>query len=79
MSEQRIVAGGNHTFPPGTVNHAMAIENRHNVQGPIQYQIGLQPQVTVPVGPNEPSITIDARGLQLTVWNGLPNSVYCVW
>lgn len=78
--ETRIGTGQHYTFAPGQVNENMTIENRHNVRGNLLYQIGNQPQVTVPIESNQDDTVIPGvNGLQLQVINNLPNSIYCIY
>ncbi|WP_422091172.1 hypothetical protein [Tenacibaculum ovolyticum] len=77
--ETRINAGANATFTPEQVTRKMLIENRHNVEGNIQYRIGIAPIVTVQVKPNEPPIEINHPSSDLIIWNNLANSIYCIY
>lgn len=79
MPEQRIDAGAAHVFPAEILDDRLDLQNRHGVAGDIQYQIGAQPAVTVPIADNGEYEIRNIRGLQLTVTNNLPNSLYCVY
>ncbi|MDJ1159087.1 hypothetical protein QNA08_12655 [Chelatococcus sp. SYSU_G07232] len=79
MAEVRINAGATYVFAAGQLEDTLELDNRHNVNGNVLYQIGAAPQVTVPIVPNEEYTINNIRGQQVTVQNGLPNSLYCVW
>lgn len=79
MAEVRIPPLGVHVFPAGLIPGDLELDNRHNVAGPVQYQIGAAPTVTVPIAPN---VTYEVKNIhqqQVTVSNGLPNSLYCLY
>ena len=79
MPVTRIDAGTNHIFPQGTLQNQMELDNRHNVQGPVNYQIAAQPLVNIPMQPNQEYYIQNIHGQQVRVWNNLPNSLYCVY
>ena len=79
MPEVRINAGATQVFPQGQLGDALDLDNRYNVTGTVQYQISVQPRVTVPIEPNKDYVIKNIRGEQVQVWNNLPNSLYCVW
>lgn len=79
MSEVRIAPGAQHVFPEGQLAESLELENRHNVGGPVRYQIATRRQVRIDMTPDQEYRVQGINGQQLTVSNGLPNSLYCRW
>ncbi|EPC03676.1 hypothetical protein L861_19270 [Litchfieldella anticariensis FP35 = DSM 16096] len=79
MPEVRIAPGAVHVFPTGQLDENLELENRHNVAGPVMYQIAVRPVVTINMTPDEEYQVQGVNGQQLTVTNNLPNSLYCRW
>jgi hypothetical protein len=80
-AEFQILAGKSHIFPARTVENQMLLENRHNTSGTVTYQIAGHPQVhTIQMTPNQEDYRIaGVNGLQLTVINNLPSTLYCLY
>jgi len=66
-------------FPPGTIQDSAEVDNLHNVNGNVNYQINAQQVVTIPIRPNEENVINHVYGQQLTVWNNCPNSIEIVY
>jgi len=79
MPEVRINAGAMHLFAAGLLGDTLQLDNRHNVNGAVAYQIAAQPAYNVPIVPNQDYAIQNIHGLQVQVWNNLPSSLYCVW
>ena len=80
MPELRIDAGANHIFPADQLENQLELDNRHNVAGNVVYQIGARPAVTMPIKVGDERYYIrNINGLQLSVTNQLPNSLYAIW
>lgn len=78
MAEQRINTGATHAFPAGVVDDNLTLENRHNVQGDVIYQIAGRPPVHIPFN-NDDHVIPGVNGQAITVTNNLPNSLYCIY
>jgi hypothetical protein len=79
MSEIRIAPGATHVFAAGQLEEVLELENRHNVNGVVQYQIGARAWVNINMAPNMEFQIQGINGQQLSVVNGLSNSLYCRW
>lgn len=79
MPTQSIASGANFVFGAGTINAGCELDNRHNVAGDVRYQIGVQPQVTIPMVPNGEYRVPNVNGEQFSVHNGLPNTLDVVY
>ena len=79
MPEVRINAAGMHLFPAAQLGDTLELDNRHNVQGNVTYQIAVQVPVLIPMVPNQDYRIQNIHGQQVQVWNNLPNSLYCRW
>jgi len=79
MPQVTINAGAMHLFPAGTLGDTLELDNLHNVNGAVAYQIAAQPAYNVPMVPNGEYMIQNIHGQQVQVWNNLPNSLRCAW
>lgn len=79
MPRQRINPLSAYTFPPGTIENSAEVDNLHNANGTVDYQIAAQPVRSIPIRPNEENFINSINGQQLIVWNNVTSAVEIVY